>query len=124
MPKQKITLRSKTGREALILTFSIRQKVRMRASRPVLLLNVIFCFGIFSSAQGADVKQTRESGEIFVGAVGCRSSSCHGGAGEKRSQYITWSRQDFHTRACTILLDARSARIGEALGIAQTQTSA
>ena len=28
----------------------------------------------------------------FVGAAGCKSSSCHGGAGEKRSQYITWLR--------------------------------
>jgi len=88
----------------------------MRASRPGLLLHVIFCFGIFSSAKGADVKQTRESGEIFVGAVGCRSSSCHGGAGEKRSQYITWSRQDFHSRAFSILTNARSARIAEAVG--------
>ena len=59
----------------------------------------------------------------FVGSVGCKSSSCHGGAGEKRSQYITWSQKDFHTRAYAILLDARSARIGEALGIPQTQSS-
>ena len=65
-----------------------------------------------------------ESKGKFVGSVGCRSSSCHGGAGEKRSQYITWSQKDFHTRAYTILLDARSARIGEALNIAQPQSSA
>ncbi len=60
----------------------------------------------------------------FVGSLGCKSSSCHGGAGEKRSQYITWSQKDFHTRAYTILLDARSARIGEALGLPQPQSSA
>jgi len=59
----------------------------------------------------------------FVGSAGCKSSSCHGGAGEKRSQFITWSQKDFHTRAYTILLDARSARIGEALGIAQVQSN-
>jgi hypothetical protein len=61
---------------------------------------------------------------MFVGAVGCRSSSCHGGAGEKRSQYITWSRQDFHTRAYAILLNARSARIAESVGIGEAQSSA
>ena len=66
----------------------------------------------------------RDEAAKFVGSVGCKSSSCHGGAGEKRSQYITWSQKDFHTRAYTILLDARSARIGEALGIGQTQSSA
>ncbi|HJX25258.1 MAG TPA: hypothetical protein VJ252_03825, partial [Chthoniobacterales bacterium] len=65
-----------------------------------------------------EVKQERENGEQFVGAVGCRSSSCHGGAGEKRSQYITWSRQDFHCKAFAILTDARSARIAETVGIA------
>ena len=68
--------------------------------------------------------QTPEAGAKFVGAVGCRSSSCHGGAGEKRSQYITWSQKDFHTRAYAILLDARSARIGEAVGVSQPQSSA
>jgi Cytochrome c554 and c-prime len=60
----------------------------------------------------------------FVGSLGCKSSSCHGGAGEKRSQYIIWSQKDFHTRAYAILLDARSARIGEAIGISQPQSSA
>jgi len=96
----------------------------MRASNPVLLLNIIFCLGIFSSAKSADVKQTRESGEIFVGAIGCRSSSCHGGAGEKRSQYITWSRQDFHSRAFSILTNARSARIAEGAGVTNAPASA
>ena len=66
----------------------------------------------------------RDEAAKFIGSIGCKSSSCHGGAGEKRSQYITWSQKDFHIRAYTILLDARSARIGEAVGIAQPQSSA
>jgi hypothetical protein len=77
-----------------------------------------------STAAAKEVTQQREDGSLFVGAVGCKSSSCHGGAGEKRSQYITWSRQDFHTRAYPILLNARSARIAETLGIAAAQTNA
>jgi hypothetical protein len=75
-------------------------------------------------ALAATVFARDEPNSRFVGAAGCKSSSCHGGAGEKRSQYITWSQKDFHTRAYTILLDARSARIGEALGISQPQSSA
>jgi len=55
-----------------------------------------------TNASAKDVKQSREDGAKFIGAVGCRPSTCHGGAGEKRSQYITWSRQDFHTRASSI----------------------
>jgi hypothetical protein len=77
-----------------------------------------------ATAFAKDVQQTPEADAKFVGAIGCRSSSCHGGAGEKRSQYITWSQKDFHTRAYAILLDARSARIGEAVGAAQPQSSA
>ena len=76
-----------------------------------------------AAAFAKEPTQTPEAGAKFVGAIGCRSSSCHGGAGEKRSQYITWSQKDFHTRAYAILLDARSARIGEAVGISQPQSS-
>ena len=71
-----------------------------------------------SLAIAKEIIQTRENADKFVGATGCQSSSCHGGAGEKRSQYITWSRQDFHNKAFAILTDARSARIAEAVGIA------
>ena len=59
----------------------------------------------------------------FVGAAGCKSSSCHGGAGEKRNQYLTWLQKDFHTRAYAILTDARSARIAETLSITAAQES-
>jgi Cytochrome c554 and c-prime len=104
--------------------FSLREKVRMRASGLFLLLNIVFGFGIISSVKGADVKQSRQEDGQFVGAIGCRSSSCHGGAGEKRSQYITWSRQDFHSRAFSILINARSARIAESVGLSEAQSSA
>jgi hypothetical protein len=89
--------------------------------RPVCFLFVV---AICAGASAKEIKQTRDDGAEFVGAIGCRSSSCHGGAGEKRSQYITWSKQDFHTRAYPILLDARSARIAEGDGIAEAQSSA
>jgi hypothetical protein len=59
----------------------------------------------------------------FVGAAGCKSSSCHGGAGEKRSQYLTWVRQDFHSRAYAVLVTARSARMAEALALPAAQSS-
>lgn len=75
-------------------------------------------------ASAREITQQREEGPHFVGAIGCSSSSCHGGAGEKRSQYITWSRQDFHTRAPAILLNARSTRIAETLGLGDAPSSA
>ncbi len=69
-------------------------------------------------------QQQIDGGGSFVGAIGCKSSSCHGGAGPKRSQFITWSQQDFHSRAYAVLISARSARMAETLGIAQAQTDA
>ena len=82
--------------------------------RRSLVLLIVLCASVVA----------RDEAATFIGSVGCKSSSCHGGAGEKRSQYITWSQKDFHTRAYAILLAARSARIGEAIGISQPQSSA
>jgi hypothetical protein len=93
----------------------------LRVSRRWLCL---LFFAACANASAREIKQERVDGQKFIGAVGCRSSSCHGGAGEKRSQYITWSQQDFHTRAFAILLDARSVRIAESVGISEPQTSA
>jgi len=54
----------------------------------------------------------------FLGEASCSSSSCHGGAGEKRSQCLTFSKLDFHSvRPYATLTTRRSAVIGEALQI-------
>src|SRR4029077_109861 len=84
------------------------------------LCAVVACAG-GSSAQDVRVSPIHDG--HFVGAVGCKSSSCHGGAGEKRNQYLTWSQQDFHTRSYAILTNARSARIAETLGLPAAQES-
>jgi hypothetical protein len=76
------------------------------------------------SLSAKEPRQTRETGGAFVGSIGCKSSSCHGGAGPKRSQYITWSLKDFHTKAYAVLLNSRSERMAEGLGIGPAQSSA
>ena len=79
-------------------------------------------FAPFISLAQEIVIQHREEGK-FLGASSCKSSSCHGGAGEKRSQYLTWSQKDFHTRGYAILTTARSARMAEALSLPPAQES-
>ncbi|MFL6527173.1 MAG: multiheme c-type cytochrome [Chthoniobacterales bacterium] len=69
-------------------------------------------------------QRTANNSGRFVGAVGCKSSSCHGGAGPKRSQYITWTQQDFHSRAYAVLVSSRSARMAETLHAASATTDA
>ena len=78
---------------------------------------VLIALGFALSSPAQEVEIAPSEGGRFVGAAGCKSSSCHGGAGEKRSQYLTWVQKDFHTRAYAILTDARSARIAETLVI-------
>ena len=78
--------------------------------------SLVVVFAICATASAKEVKQRRNAGAEFVGAVGCKSSSCHGGAGPKREQYTIWSRQDFHAKGFAILTDARSARIAETIG--------
>src|SRR6266566_595886 len=75
------------------------------------------------SSPGTEVEVAPLKGSQFVGVAGCKSSSCHGGAGEKRNQYLTWLQKDFHTRSYAILTNARSARMAEALRLPAAQES-
>lgn len=86
-----------------------------------------FCLlvlGIAGNASAKEPRQIRETADTFVGSVGCKSSSCHGGAGPKRSQYFTWNTKDYHTKAYVVLLNPRSERIAEGLGLPSATTSA
>ena len=60
----------------------------------------------------------------FLGAQSCANSMCHGGAGEKRDQYVTWSKKDYHTRAPATLSMTRSTRIAETLKISDATSDA
>ena len=76
-----------------------------------------FLLTIATIVNAKEPRQVQETAGIFVGSLGCKSSSCHGGAGPKRSQYFTWSEKDYHTKAYAILLNARSDRLAESLKI-------
>ena len=54
----------------------------------------------------------------YLGSLSCASSSCHGGAGERRDQWVQWNTHDVHRRASSTLNLARSAQIATAAGIA------
>jgi hypothetical protein len=84
---------------------------------------VAFLLASGLSNPAAEVEVAPIKGGQFVGAAGCKSSSCHGGAGDKRNQYITWSQKDFHTRSYAILTNARSARMAETLRLPAAQES-
>lgn len=57
----------------------------------------------------------------YLGVASCTAQACHGLAaapGTKAAEYTTWSQEDLHARAYDVLLDARSQRMVESLGIA------
>jgi hypothetical protein len=86
----------------------------------VSLRTVFICLGVAAVSAVLAANEPRvvqESAGTFVGSSGCKSSGCHGGAGPKRSQFFTWSQKDYHTKAYAILLNARSDRIAEGLGM-------
>jgi hypothetical protein len=78
---------------------------------------LVFVLVSSTNLEAKEPRQVQESGGTFIGSIGCKSSSCHGGAGDKRSQYFTWSQKDYHTKAYAILLNSRSERMGESLGM-------
>jgi hypothetical protein len=58
-----------------------------------------------------------------LGAGTCSTSGCHGGAGEMSNQYVVWVQRDVHSRSYATLNTARSARMAEALSVANPATS-
>ena len=84
---------------------------------------VASALALAQTSSAAETEVARIKGGQFVGVAGCKSSSCHGGAGETRSQCLTWLQKDFHAHAYAILTNARSARIAETLGLPVAQES-
>jgi hypothetical protein len=60
--------------------------------------------------------QVRSKPDHFTGQQSCASSGCHGG-GVGKDQFVTWQKKDVHSRANSILGNARSKQMGESLGI-------
>jgi len=64
-------------------------------------------------AEGAD---SSNAAPKFLGVQSCSSSSCHGGAGNNRDQFVVWSKYDYHhARPFATLETARADRIAEVL---------
>lgn len=81
-----------------------------------LAAGMIFAVGTARGADGA---------AKFLGANSCASSSCHGGGGAARNQFLVWSLKDFHSqRPPATLTSARSKQIADALEIKDPTTDA
>jgi hypothetical protein len=53
----------------------------------------------------------------YMGAVGCQTSMCHGGAGPMSKQFTIWKQVDPHSKSYATLTTAWSRRMAETLNI-------
>jgi hypothetical protein len=83
-------------------------------------------FGIgltFSLGIGASDANSETSQSKFLGTQSCSTSGCHGGAGPIHGTVARFKSEDRHVRSFGTLATPRSARMGEALNIADVTTS-
>lgn len=92
----------------------------IRSLGTVLLSTMLVLLAFSKNAFSAE----KNPGTQFLGMNSCSSSSCHGGAAEKKNECVIWLKQDFHSRAFATLTTARSARLGEVLKMGSPKTDA
>lgn len=85
--------------------------------RPAINLGLILSLALTASLRAVEPQPS-------LGANSCSSSGCHGGAGDRRDEYVTWSQHDVHSRSFATLTTARAARMAEALSIPNPSASA
>jgi hypothetical protein len=69
------------------------------------------------------IKAAEPAPAKFLGAPGCASAMCHGGAEEKHNEFWIWSKKDFHTRAPTTLSMGWSRRMADTLKVTDPRGS-
>jgi hypothetical protein len=67
--------------------------------------------------------------DTHLGVTSCSGSTCHGavqpvrGSQVLQNEYLTWQRQDAHAKAYAVLLEPRSKRIAQNLGLPDAHTA-
>ena len=86
---------------------------------------VVLLAAPFAAVQSRAQPLPYQSAHQTLGTVTCASSLCHGSvklwkdSNVLQNEYLTWSRIDKHARAYNILLNQRSQRIAQNLGLKQ-----
>jgi len=92
--------------------------LRLAVAGAAVLMGTVLC----TAGQQEDSALTPPK---FLGASSCSSSSCHGGAGANKDQFLVWSKYDYHhTRPYATLETARAEHIAEALKLGEPTQSA
>jgi len=80
-------------------------------------------------ASAQDIKLPLYAADAHVGVTSCAGSTCHGavepfkGSNVLQNEFVTWQREDKHSRAYAVLLNDRSKRIARNLGLENAHTA-
>ena len=86
-------------------------------------LMLFSAFAVGATFAGEEGGGDKRLAQKILGNPSCATSGCHGGAGPVHGVVHKFTREDPHARAYATLTSARSARMGEALGISDVTTS-
>jgi len=81
------------------------------------------------TASAQDLKLPLYAADAHVGVTSCAGSTCHGavepfkGSNVLQNEFVTWQREDKHSRAYAVLLNDRSKRIARNLGLENAHTA-
>lgn len=81
------------------------------------------------AASAQDLKLPLYAADAHVGVTSCAGSTCHGavepfkGSNVLQNEFVTWQREDKHSRAYAVLLNERSKRIARNLGLEAAHTA-
>ena len=93
---------------------------------PIFLAPIVLALGLLVPAGGASAQVVVP--DIHLGVTSCAGSTCHGSVEPwtestvLQNEYVTWQRQDKHSKAYEVLLNDVSKRIGKNLGIEVTKS--
>jgi len=88
--------------------------------RSLFLIALLFTAGLLHAAEAVIPQYAKEK---HLGVGSCSSSTCHGSVTEwqksniLQNEYVTWTREDAHSKAYKVLFDDTSKRIARNLGL-------
>jgi len=89
---------------------------------------LLLLFSVTLSAEPPPLPQHSE--DLHLGVVTCAGSTCHGAtrpfqdSNVLQNEYVTWHRDDSHSKAYQVLLNEQSRRIARNLGLEAAHTAA
>lgn len=96
-------------------------------------LGALAAMTVLAAGSGAvraqDIKLPLYAADAHVGVTSCAGSTCHGavepfkGSNVLQNEFVTWQREDKHSRAYAVLMNDRSKRIARNLGLPDAHTA-